>query len=1136
MKTAIKNLLIFLLLIGSSSIFSQRTSIEINNYRYRARFDDGRCDDEIRMTAYFRGGGSERFIRYRNGPRGTRADREFIVDGVVERIDVYIYGKDEVGFWLGDFCAGGSYGGRARGTYRINIADTPCDEGEFYERQSDSNDFIGGTEVRQELWFDYKITPLPRIQRTSPSDIVGYEDPFQILADTGLRDNAYNWQYSFLDGTDLEPWRDVPGASFDSTLNIRLADVFDESVIGSTILFRIAACDYDGPEGREIVSYQIRKSAPKIINIARTPVSCYDATDGEITVTFNRPLIAGDLFGFSVSDRSDPDGEVIRNVNNLTTFEDGNRLTIQNLPPSDTDFLIESLGTYEGEEYYTEAPNHQATFIIGRPTLVAFAEEPSDNLVDVYCYGGQDGRIPLIASGGVGNYEYLMRSSDETWEENEWVSFSSASEHTIENLFPDTYYIQIRDGNACIAKEQTTIDNEIALGEEIIKEVRITQPNAPLAITTEIINAPTAYGLEDARILATITGGTPIDGNSYAFEWRDENNVIRRSTSAVYNEGQGYVVILHSVGEGTYQITARDANYNIATNKEGCTMVSEFVTLAQPPAIEISLEVIPISCNAANEYSDNIDTNFDGIADQFQDGVILATVTGGVPFDLENPDYGSPIPATSNGDLTPYFYEWKIQDNNGNWQEIPINDNRIDFLDTATNYSLNVIDKNGIVLGNYQAFLEADGSQSYQLAQAEDVVEYLAEPAALSLEFTKTSVTCANGDDASASVTVSGGIPPYIYEWSTGDTTIDIDTLIAGTYLVFIIDAKGCQIEGTVNIEQANLLEIEPAVVRSPTCFAGDDGEININVTGGVPPYSYVWNTGDTSNHLQAITAGTYRVEITDGSGCKAFYEETLVDPELLVVHLEEKRALCGEQSLSLDIGVDDPAAGYLWTSTNGFTSTDSNVILTETGVYTATVTSGLGCIGTADIVIEAFDDAIDSSFYITTQAYADEDVILVNVSNPMGEIVEWTIPEGVEILSNKNEELIVKFEVEGAYTINMRSYQGDCYMDFEKTILVQPAIDSPQVTGNNQRDFIEEFVLYPNPSAGSFKTKIGLKEVSNINIKIIDLITGATIDERKENNNQEFLLDYSLSVSSGVYLMLLETPNGSETRKIIFE
>ncbi len=1127
--------------ISTSNVISKRTreygqitKIDISNWEYSSRFDDGRCEEEVWLTAYFEDGSYKRFIRYRRGRFTTGSDRdtEYILEGVVERIDVYMYAKDKVNLFLTKRCAGGSTGGRVRETYRVPLDIDPCESGSFYKRHSDNNNYIGGNEVRQSLRFDYKITPLPKISRATESNIIGYEDILTLHAEEGFNNSVYDWQYSFLEGTPPFEWIDFPGPSM-ATRDIILADFFDESVIGRELFFRTSACDNAGTQN--VIGYEIRKSAPRIIEVTTSPVTCYDVENGSVTVTFDRPLQENDVFGFTVADLSTPEREVVANLNNVVAFGDNNEITFENLPPSSTEFLIEMIGTNNGEPYYTGGPDRRANFVIQRPSPVAFAGEPSDNAVNVYCYGGQDGSITINAEGGVGNYEFLLRKEDDIWNEDLWTPFSSETMHTIPNLFPDTYYIKIRDTNECIAKEQTTINGEIELGGEIEKRVVITQPELPLSVSVEILNSPTAFGFEDGRILATLQGGTTFDDDSYIFEWRDQNDAIISTTSAVYYEGQGYLVTLHSIGKGEYTITARDANYDDAQNKEGCTIVNETVILDEPLPIEINIEVFPISCNAENEFSDNIDTNFDGVADQFQDGVLVATVSGGVPFDVENPDYSQAVPTNREGDFTPYFYQWKIQLEDGSWQEISINDNHIDFLDTATNYSLNVRDKNGIVLGNYISRIGADGSRVYELSEALDVIEYLPQPEKLGLTFRKTDVTCASGNDARVEVITTGGVAPYTYEWSNGATSSTINNLIAGTYVVFVKDAKGCQIEANIRVEQSNDIEIEPLSVISPTCFEGDDGQISINVTGGVPPYSYLWNTGAISNQSQGLVAGTYSIEITDASGCIAFYEETLTDPDPVVVDLEEKRSLCREQSLALDISIDDPNATYFWSSDTGFTSTNAAVTLTETGRYTATITTGSGCVGTGEVIVEAFDRPIDSDFLITTQAYANEDVVLVNVSNPMGEAVDWTIPEGVQMISETREELILKFEEEGTYDINLRSYQRDCYQDFTKTILVQPAIETPQTT-TSQKKFIEEFILYPNPSNGDFKTKISLGSTSNINVKIINLISGATMHERSEEDNQEYVLDYTISMPTGIYLMLLETPNGSETRKLIVE
>ena len=431
MKRNCNALVLFICVLCASISFAQQsqTKIEITNYDYDYDFDDDRCNDEIRMTAYFSDGTSQRFIRHRNAGRGPRADREFFLNGVVERIDVYMFGKDAVSAGIfGDYCTSdsSSFGGRVQTTHRINLNLNSCDSGSFYERESDSNDFNGSNEVRLILSFDYKVTPIPELYKEIETNIIGYEDTLTLSASEGFRNAVYNWQYSFLESGQSLNWVDLPGASRASR-DIILANYFDESIIGRDVVFRTHSCDGDGSQN--VLNYTVRRSAPRIVDFTSTPVSCYDIEDGSISLRFDKPLIDGDVFGFAVSDLNDPDLAVVANLNNITEFGPNNEIIIDGLPPSSTEFLLEMVGAFNGDTYFTDSDNRKALFTINRPTPVAFLDEPADNSVNVFCYGGQDGEITLNAEGGVGNYEYRIRTQNTTWNDDD-LSLIHISEPT----------------------------------------------------------------------------------------------------------------------------------------------------------------------------------------------------------------------------------------------------------------------------------------------------------------------------------------------------------------------------------------------------------------------------------------------------------------------------------------------------------------------------------------------------------------------------------------------------------------------------------------------------------------------------------------------------------------------------------
>ena len=61
-------------------------------------------------------------------------------------------------------------------------------------------------------------------------------------------------------------------------------------------------------------------------------------------------------------------------------------------------------------------------------------------------------------------------------------------------------------------------------------------------------------------------------------------------------------------------------------------------------------------------------------------------------------------------------------------------------------------------------------------------------------------VTCSNWMDGSVSVNPNLGIPPYTYQWSTGDTTAQVDQVGMGTYSITVTDSIGCVITDSVSV------------------------------------------------------------------------------------------------------------------------------------------------------------------------------------------------------------------------------------------------------------------------------------------------------------------------------------------------
>jgi len=532
---------------------------------------------------------------------------------------------------------------------------------------------------------------------------------------------------------------------------------------------------------------------------------------------------------------------------------------------------------------------------------------------------------------------------------------------------------------------------------------------------------------------------------------------------------------LNNIGEGVYTLTVKDSNASSTSDNAGCILMQNF-TITAPDAINIVLsETSSVLCNGA------------------ANGEISATVSGGF------------LNVASD-----YTYQW-FKEENGSLVEINQITRTASSL-SAGAFTLTVTDDNGIIK-----------NETYTLAEPELLD--------IALIVTRT-VSCLTGAGGAISATVSGGTAPYNYLWSNGATTLDAADLTVGNYTLTITDSNGCELSENIDVIQPGGMTIE-TITNPPSCSGSSDGSIALVVSGGKPPYTYLWNTSDVDATINNLVAGSYNVTITDNEGCIALQNYVIEDPELLTIDLGEDRVLCQGQSHHLDITIDDENASYLWSSNTGFSSTSPIVAITN-GIYTATVTNKDGCMATGTVTVSAVEETISADFLVSTQVFVGETIIVVDVSDPEPDAVTWGFSEGTIVVSQNSDYAELEFQDEGTYYVTMTATRGACQEVLTKEIIVQPRTDFGVEQGK-QSSFIREFKSYPNPSNGIFQIDVELEVAATVSIKIITL-SNEVIHAKVMSGEDNYSVDYNLSAAAGTYMVLLETPKGSSIRKIIIE
>lgn len=729
------------------------------------------------------------------------------------------------------------------------------------------------------------------------------------------------------------------------------------------------------------------------------------------------------------------------------------------------------LGTYVNNKLVQEI---DATQLMQEPPKLAVTITKGD----VFCNGGNDGWATANVVGGTPPYDY------------KWSNDVETDKNTV--LKAGEYWVFITDAKGCTTQESVTIN----------------EPSTPLSIKYKEVLNPSFYKATNGKIVVEVTGGTISANNSYWYEWKNSKGIIQTAV-ANFNNGV-YTISLNGLPEETYTLNVHDANYDTATNKSSCNISNSIITLEEPDPLEVTFEIVrTISCNVNNEFGNETDINpQDNQRDESQDGILTAHVKGGIQLQSDK-----------NKGL-PYYYTWKKKQNDDSWMIWNDQDETLENISEGT-YALNIEDANGVKLGTYANNI---------LVKEIDAVQYVGQPAKLNLTFTKLNASCNNGDDGWAEAHVSGGTAPYTYEWTNGETTSKIENITTNNYFVLVTDAKGCVVEASIFVgDPKGILTTE--TLKNPTCYNGNDGSIQLNVTGGNLPYSYVWNTGATTKDLNNLTAGNYEVTITCPDCCVYKKKFILKNPNPIIVDLGEDRTLCLDQNLDLDAAIDDINAKYNWTSTNGFTSTESKINVSKAGTYHVKVTSNLGCIGEDEIVIKTSNKEISSEFLLSSQAYLDEEVILVNTSEPFGENTKWIVPSNVNIVEQKDKYLTLKFNKIGTYTIGLEQTQGQCFAIYNKNITVEERSTLPN--GGTASKSIINFIVTPNPSNGNFKAIINLENTSAVNLRLFST-TGQFTKQKKESGKKNYEIDFNTSLPSGMYILVLETEQQTLVKKII--
>lgn len=312
---------------------------------------------------------------------------------------------------------------------------------------------------------------------------------------------------------------------------------------------------------------------------------------------------------------------------------------------------------------------------------------------------------------------------------------------------------------------------------------------------------------------------------------------------------------------------------------------------------------------------------------------------------------------------------------------------------------------------------------------------------------TQTNVACFGGCTATASVTASGGTPPYSYNWlPSGGTNPSATGLCPGVYTCDVSDNGGCTATLTFTITQPP--QLTATAVSTAAACGNNNGTATVTPGGGVGPYNCTWlPSGGPGLNATNLAAGTYTYTVTDANGCTLTQTVSVPSTGGLSSNIAGTDVLCyggSTGSVTVTPVGGNPGYTFTWNPNVSATGTASNL---PAGTYSCTVTDASGCSSTSSYTVSEPTQLTASAagFNVTCNGACDGQIVTIPAGGTGNYTFLWST--GCTTASCNN----VCF---GNYTVTITDQNGCTVQDTanvtQPTAVVANANTTPATCGQS--------------------------------------------------------------------------------------
>ncbi|MDP1746828.1 MAG: SprB repeat-containing protein, partial [Bacteroidota bacterium] len=482
----------------------------------------------------------------------------------------------------------------------------------------------------------------------------------------------------------------------------------------------------------------------------------------EITVNDNASPVATIFSTTNVSCNAGSDGTATVSVSGAGPF------TFLWMPGSITDSIATGLlpGTYTVT--VTDTNLCQSEPVTSPEITQPFPILITITQTNTTCFGDTDGTASAIASSGTPGYAYL------------WLPGGTTGT-SITNLSANTYTIQVTDTNSCVQTLPVVITEPAQLTAAIssFADVNCNGGNDGTATTT-VSGGTISYTYNWMPLGGNGPVGTGLSAGTYTISVTDFNNCVSMDSVTITQPSQA----LLATGTGYSTSCFGGTNGTAGINTNGGTPIYSYLWTPPVSTNDTASGLSPGNYAILVTDSKGCEANVSvSVAQPSELSGTLVTV---------NPSCGlsnGSIASQLSGGSFPYTYLWSPA--------------------SATTSGIS-----GLATGTYNLTVTDDSGCTKSLSANLTTI-----PNAIIAVSSINNVSCFGGNDASATVNITQGTAPYIISWSpSGGNSLTASALSAGTYVMSVTDAIGCQTIDSLTIGEPTVIDVSISSITDVLC------------------------------------------------------------------------------------------------------------------------------------------------------------------------------------------------------------------------------------------------------------------------------------------------------------------------------